>query len=387
MVLYLLHVIVGILVFISIIIMALRFKTNRILNSYLITISTVLSAYLILFGFQKSFNCFFFNYLNYYQVVLTLTPATYLFFKKLIFNIKLPQINDLCYFILPLFLYFYVGQNYNNKLYKYAQFIFFVIYIIFYLFLIKSLLNKHIWSNKKTQNSPQIVVNWVSFIFKMSIAFLLNFFVVLFMNTFNILVHYIDIVQFFLLIVFVIGYFKVNSTPELLFGNDHFFQQKLASSEGDVIILSVWSLENNKKISVHKDIYLKDKINPKLIGYIDAIEKISIIDFSFRNKNYSLNEMSIELGLPKYYIVYLFKYHCSLNFNDYKRLVRIYDSIILIQQGYLKNNTLNSLAEFVGFSSYNPFLISFKQMTGVSPFDYNKNRKIVNSDTFSTSFK
>jgi|688.fasta_scaffold676947_2 YesN/AraC family two-component response regulator len=89
--------------------------------------------------------------------------------------------------------------------------------------------------------------------------------------------------------------------------------------------------------------------------------------------------MSIELGLPKYYIAYIFKYHCDLNFNDYKRHVRIYDSMTLIQKGFLKNNTLNALAEFVGFSSYNPFLLSFKQVAGVSPFDYCKNRKVVHS--------
>lgn len=86
--------------------------------------------------------------------------------------------------------------------------------------------------------------------------------------------------------------------------------------------------------------------------------------------------MALELGIPKYYLEYLFKYHCDLSFNDYKRLVRVYDSIQLINEGYLKNNTLNSLAEFVGFSSYNPFLISFKNALGVSPFDYNKNKKI-----------
>lgn len=89
--------------------------------------------------------------------------------------------------------------------------------------------------------------------------------------------------------------------------------------------------------------------------------------------------MSIDLGLPKYHIVYLFKYHCDLKFNKYLRQARVCEAIRLIQNGYLKNNTLNSLAEFVGFSSYNPFLLSFKQVTGLSLYEYNRKAKVISN--------
>ena len=379
MILYLFHVIIGFLVLISTIVMTLWFKTNRILNTYLIVISTVLCAHLILLGFEKSFNYVFFENLNYYQVVLTLTPVTFLFFQKLIFNIKFPERKDFWFFIIPILLYFFVGHNYNFKWYRFIQFIFFVVYISFYLRIIIRLLRKYIWIDKEIDTYPQIVVNWASFIFKMMLALIFHFLIVLITETFNIGVDYKVIIDISLLIVFLIGYFKVISTPELLYGRGNFTYEKWVSATDDIIISSVWNLEINKKITAKKDAYLRNKINGNLKEYINAIEKVSIIDFSFRDKNYSLNDMSLELGLPKYYIVYVFKYHCDLNFNDYKRLVRVYDSIILIQQGYLKSNTLNSLAEFVGFSSYNPFLLSFKQAIGVSPFDYNKNRKAVNS--------
>lgn len=379
MVLYLFHVIIGFLVFISTIVMTLWFKTNRILNTYLIVISTVLCAYLILFGFEKVFNCIFFEYLNYYQVVLALTPATFLFFQKLIYNIKFPEKKDFWFFILPILLYFFVGKDFNFGWYREIQFIFYVFYLAFYLKIVTRLLRKHIWIDKQIDTFPQIVVNWASFIFRMMVALIFHFCIVLITDTFNIGNEYKVIIEFSLLIVFLIGYFKVISTPELLYGRGSFTNEKWVSATEEIAISSVWNLELNKKITAQKDAYLKNKINGNLKEYINGIEKVSIVDFSFRDRNYSLNDMSLELGLPKYYIAYVFKYHCDLNFNDYKRLVRVYDSIILIQQGYLKSNTLNSLAEFVGFSSYNPFLLSFKQVTGVSPFDYYKNRKVVNS--------
>lgn len=90
--------------------------------------------------------------------------------------------------------------------------------------------------------------------------------------------------------------------------------------------------------------------------------------------------MSRELGLPKYYLDFIFKFYCKLTFNDYKRLVRIYVAVQLINDGYLNSNKLDALAKHVGFASYNPFLINFKEIIGVSPFEYNKDRIIYNSN-------
>ena len=44
----------------------------------------------------------------------------------------------------------------------------------------------------------------------------------------------------------------------------------------------------------------------------------------------------------------------------------------LIENNFLKLNTLDSLAIKVGFSSYNPFFTSFKDVTGTTPQAYNK---------------
>jgi AraC-like DNA-binding protein len=41
-----------------------------------------------------------------------------------------------------------------------------------------------------------------------------------------------------------------------------------------------------------------------------------------------------------------------------------------MEEDYLKSNTMESLANDVGFSSYSPFFKSFKTITGLSPQEY-----------------
>ena len=59
-------------------------------------------------------------------------------------------------------------------------------------------------------------------------------------------------------------------------------------------------------------------------------------------------------------------------FSEYKKTIRIQDAIKLIDEDYLKENTLESLSKKIGFTSYNPFFTSFKEITGTSPIEYYK---------------
>lgn len=54
---------------------------------------------------------------------------------------------------------------------------------------------------------------------------------------------------------------------------------------------------------------------------------------------------------------------------------RIQDALNLIEEDYLKVNTLESLAYKTGFASYNPFFSAFKKVTTVSPQDYLNTKK------------
>ena len=117
---------------------------------------------------------------------------------------------------------------------------------------------------------------------------------------------------------------------------------------------------------------LKEKIDRKILVYIEKIEKISFSYEVFRDPELSLADFSNKLGIPKSHISYLFKYHSTISFSEFKKTIRVHDAIKHIEADFLKTNTLDSLSKKVGFTSYNPFFTSFKEISGVSPIEYYK---------------
>ena len=83
-----------------------------------------------------------------------------------------------------------------------------------------------------------------------------------------------------------------------------------------------------------------------------------------------MKEFAVVLNIPKSHLKYLFKYHSKTSFSDFKKISRIQDSLDLIDQNFLTTNTLESLSKEVGFTSYNPFFTSFKDVVGKSPQEY-----------------
>jgi len=92
----------------------------------------------------------------------------------------------------------------------------------------------------------------------------------------------------------------------------------------------------------------------------------------FRNPDYGLYDIAAALNVPISHINFIFKYHCNESFSDYKKIVRINDATKLLENGYLKNNKVEMLANLVGFTSYNTFSIAFKNITGLTTQDYLK---------------
>jgi AraC-like DNA-binding protein len=82
--------------------------------------------------------------------------------------------------------------------------------------------------------------------------------------------------------------------------------------------------------------------------------------------------MAAALNIPISHINFIFKYHCNESFSDYKKIVRINDATKLLENGYLYKHKVETLAAFVGFTSYNTFSIAFKSITGVTTQEYLK---------------
>ena len=113
-------------------------------------------------------------------------------------------------------------------------------------------------------------------------------------------------------------------------------------------------------------------VGNSLKEYIRRIEVVSLETKLFRKQGVTLDEFAAELKIPAFHVAYVFRYHSRENFQDFKKIIQINDAIELMKAGYVKQQTIESLALTVGFSSYNPFFLSFKNITGITPQQYSK---------------
>ena len=70
-----------------------------------------------------------------------------------------------------------------------------------------------------------------------------------------------------------------------------------------------------------------------------------------------------------------FFFDTSTNFGFFKKYVRIQRAIGLMEEGYLQNDSVESLAKTVGYSSRAPFYMAFEQIMGKSLTDYREDGK------------
>jgi transcriptional regulator GlxA family with amidase domain len=129
-------------------------------------------------------------------------------------------------------------------------------------------------------------------------------------------------------------------------------------------------LNYNLDIVNVQDAILKEKIQNNIEFYIVEIEHLALRSNLFFKEAFSAEDLANKLSIPKSHLLYVFKYHSNVSFSDFKKIIRIERAITLMEQDYLKSNTMESLAIDVGFSSYSPFFKSFKTITGLSPQEY-----------------
>jgi AraC-like DNA-binding protein len=177
-------------------------------------------------------------------------------------------------------------------------------------------------------------------------------------------------------------FFKILFTPEILYGlpilNMKILKFGLPKEERNIAEIPInenWILEINHPKNNDQDLKLHDNIIPNILSYTQEVDTLSNQELIFRNPKASPSDIANRLGVPASHMVYLFKYHSKISFSEYRMQSRINDGINLIKAGYLKTNTLESLAYKTGFASYNPFYMAFKKVTTLSPQDYLKSKK------------
>jgi AraC-like DNA-binding protein len=235
------------------------------------------------------------------------------------------------------------------------------------------LLYKNVW-NRKTeikvvQKQNNVMKNWTIFLFVCLILILtINLVKSIVLKDPIFSYKYLWIPSLVWMCVFI----KLILTPEILYGYN-FLNKTIKTEDKKLLIKNVWNIEGNAiPIIIGREKILAPKIKLLLIEYLHQIEELSFHSQAFRNPDYGLNDIANALNIPVSHINFIFKYHCIESFSDFKKIVRIHDAIQLLENGYLYNHKVETLATHVGFASYNTFIIAFKSITGVTTQEYLK---------------
>lgn len=354
-------------------------KSNKLVNIFLVLVFVLACIRMLI---RSTYDLHFQQYAQdfgpqYRSILLISLPFIYLYFKAIVNDISRFQVRDLVHFSGPvvalIFNILAIGfELVELEHVRILNFFFSIGFAFVYLTLSYRILSKQLWNNSSGVHSGhyRLIKNWTVFVF--SICVVLAFRLILslvyeFLTDIQMTGFSMTAVQAtFWLVLFI----KILISPEILFGlpklNEkiHSFPQSAVPS-----VDSHWNV-GEALISNQQDKKLKEKIDPRVVQLIEAIEYLSEKGHFFRNQKITVQDIANELTVPVSHIVYVFKYHCKLSFIEYKTLIKIEDAKQLIESGFLSTNTLESLAAEVGFSSYNPFFTSFKKLTSMSPNEY-----------------
>jgi AraC-like DNA-binding protein len=321
--------------------------------------------------------------------ILISTPCYYLYFENLVLENRL-KAKKLIHFALPAVLFITIinsslssGNHLkfsvitNEGLPNLTGKIFIILSMMFALGYLTAgfiLLRKNVWNRKSEikiiQEQNNLIKKWSLFLFAM---FFLLFLIRLFMLTIlKLKMGYNQDLIWLPSLVWCSVFIQIILTPELIYGYN-FYKDKIDATNSEVLLPKMWNLKNNaEKIIVAKDAKLAVKVLPMLTEYIHKIEEASFHSHEFQNPAFTIEDFALYLGIPCSHLNFIFKYYCKDTFLDYKKFVRIHDAIKLMENGYLKSNTIESLAAKVGFVTYNTFHVAFKSITGTTAQAYFK---------------
>lgn len=370
----------GVVGFLTVFLIILRYKSNRIANIYLVIIFILISIRMVLTGLLSPENeavltKILFKYTN---GLIFIIPSIYLYFDNLIRDYKKIRLPDYIHFIAP-FLFNLVGIFVDNHFFEisnnnYYYYSFAIVYMIIYNVMIFRLLYNKIWKRQGeitvVIKQNQLLKNWSIYLFIIISIVSGRFIIWLFLEIENQSYNFRSNRLWISAICWLILYFKIIISPEILYGYT-FLNTKINEYKNTNKQTTGFWIKNPKiEITNVQNYELFEKIKDNLVRYMTEIDQFSFTSKAYRNTSFSLTDLSNRLNIPKSHITFLFKYHSKISFSDYKKIIRIQDGLELIQSGFLNVNTYESLAKETGFKSYNTFFVSFKDVSGLSPQDY-----------------
>ncbi len=379
----LIFTITALLGFLTLILIRFRFKSNRHINFYLllfIFLSSVrfsihsVSDVLPLQNFQKFIDLIFF---------ITLWPLLYLYFTNLVNDNNQIKIKELAHVIVPslVFLILFGIEQYvtTEALLMIGKILFLsaIVWNIAYAIASYKLLKNRVWKRYSDvviiNQQNKIIKRWTQILFSIFVLMFIRFLisVILIKNG----LWYVAQNNYMWVggLLWIGMYVKILYSPEFLYGYDVFKNKIKELKQQTIIFDNIWITKHNTEIINILDVKLKEKIALNIENYIIAIENLALNTNLFFSKNFKPTDLSHKLNIPKSHVLYLFKYHSKISFADFIKTIRIQKTVLLLNDGYLDSNTMESLAFETGFSSYSVFFKSFKSITGKSPQEYSNN--------------
>lgn len=370
----------GLVGFLTIFLILLRYKSNRITNVYLVIIFLIVAVRMLsiaVFKIQK--NSFIEEILHdYNNLLIIIVPCSYLYFENLIKDCKTIYFKNSIHLIIPtgfnIIDYLFDNQYLKIEHVNYYYYIFFTLYTLFYYILIYKILYKNVWNRKGeievVIKQNQLIKKWTIYLFSFLIIVGARVILILFWEINNDNYAYATSYQWIPSVFWLILFFKIIVSPEILYGYNYLNAKINEHKKMNNATIAFWSKSPISQINNVQDNQLNEKIKNTIFQYMQEVDQFSFHNQSYRDAKFSLSDLANKLNIPKSHLSFLFKYHSKISFPEYKKIVRIYDGLELINAGYLTTNTYESLAKEIGFTSYNTFFISFKDVTGVSPQEF-----------------
>ena len=353
-------------------------KPSPFINKYLIFL-IISTSIRYVFHFIYSIDSSIFPYkvlIIADSILLISSPLFYLYFEDLIFEVKYSK-QKLLHFILPailiiLIIFANISDKNQNLFLGRIVIIIGILFILSYFALGFKLLYQNVWFRKSdikiVQDQNRLIRNWTLFLFSTFLAiFLFRFFMItIYYGKIGYNLHLIWVPAAAWSCIFL----KFIVTPEIQYGYD-FLNEKIETVISQFVLPQLWNTEQiNQEMTLSRDIKLAEKINNNIKEYIHQIEEASFHSHIFRNPELTIDDIAADINVPSSHISFIFKYHCQETFSDFKKIIRIQDAIKLLENGYLKTNTIESLSSEVGFVTYNTFNVAFKNITGVTTQEF-----------------
>lgn len=375
------HIIVlftGLLGFVVLIITLSQYRTNKIFNIYFAIIVLLVSIRYTLIGVKNLTNDILITetYRKADILFIVTAPLVYLYFKNLVKSQSKFVKSDLLHFVVPILFILEVKCNLIENTIgikrDFGLLIFFIALIITYNLLTFLKLKNNIWNKKGSLeimvNQNLLIKNWSIYVYMCMNFIVLRLFFSLFIEYKSNSVISGQYVVWAGSLIWAIIFIKIITSRDILYGYTFLNNEK--ANSGNTIKISQWTSSKSPKITNIQDLQLNLKINAIVNQYIIDIDSTLEKNRYFRDPNFSFNDFALKLNIPKSHLSFIFKYHSKITFSDFKKISRINDAVQLIELDYLKTNTFDSLSKFVGFSSYNPFFTSFKDVVGKAPQEY-----------------